>query len=79
MVKGMLEQFSADERLKHEIEKYKWIESEKVGYDSAAESWFKLYGSEWVKFHNLPGAALNPKPILDKPSLLSKKKKTIRK
>ena len=40
-----------------EIERHKWFESEKVGYDigfeSAADDWFKRFSSAWVA-HNMP-------------------------
>ena len=42
-----------------EINRYKWLESEMVGYDigfeKAADDWFKKYASSWVSF-NLPEA-----------------------
>lgn len=44
-------QLLQDERVIKEIERYKWLESEKVGHDigfeSAAESWLNLYGDAW--------------------------------
>ncbi|MBF0522298.1 MAG: hypothetical protein HQL24_04490 [Candidatus Omnitrophica bacterium] len=41
--------------VKQEIERHKWFESEKAGYDigfdKAAESWIKLYSKQWLKAH----------------------------
>ncbi len=38
-----------------EINRHKWLESEIVGYDigfeAAAEDWFKKHAAAWVKFH----------------------------
>ncbi len=40
-----------DERVKEEIDRHKWIESEKAGYDigfdKAAEDWISRYADEW--------------------------------
>lgn len=42
-----------DSRVVEEINKYKWIESERVGYDigldQAIEEWIHKYGSTWQK------------------------------
>lgn len=44
-----------DERVIAEIEKHKWFESEKAGYDigfeTAAADWIKKYGDEWIKYN----------------------------
>lgn len=44
-----------DVRVAEEIERYKWIESEKVGRDigreRAALEWIKAYGCIWLKIH----------------------------
>ena len=41
-----------DEKVKQEILKHKWIESEKaghdIGYEKAAEDWLQRYGSKWA-------------------------------
>ncbi|MFH0754797.1 MAG: hypothetical protein V2A70_09535 [Candidatus Omnitrophota bacterium] len=48
-----------DPEVVREIERYKWIESEKagldVGFDKAAEEWLASYAKDWMKFH-LPSA-----------------------
>jgi len=44
-----------DERVVKEIERYKWIESERIGKDigreKAAWEWIKAYGHIWLKIH----------------------------
>lgn len=44
-----------DERVAKEIERYKWIESERIGKDigreRAAWEWIKAYGHIWLKIH----------------------------
>jgi extradiol dioxygenase family protein len=44
-----------DERVVSEIERYKWIESERLGKDigkeRAAWEWIKAYGHIWLKIH----------------------------
>lgn len=44
-----------DERVAKEIERYKWIESEKVGRDigkeRAALEWIRFFGQIWLKIH----------------------------
>jgi hypothetical protein len=44
-----------DERVVAEIERYKWIESERVGKDigkeRAAWEWIRAYGHIWLKIH----------------------------
>lgn len=44
-----------DPRVVTEIERYKWIESERVGKDigkeKAAMEWIRAYGPIWVKLH----------------------------
>ncbi|MBF0330515.1 MAG: hypothetical protein HQL17_01155 [Candidatus Omnitrophica bacterium] len=39
--------------VKQEIERYKWVESEKlgadIGYERAAEEWLKNCSKEWLK------------------------------
>lgn len=44
-----------DPRVIAEIERYKWIESEKIGSDigpeRAAMEWIRAYGKIWLKLH----------------------------
>jgi len=44
-----------DPRVIQEIERYKWIESERVGKDigkeRAAMEWIRAYGHIWLKIH----------------------------
>jgi len=44
-----------DPRVVTEIERYKWIESERVGKDigkeKAAREWINAYGLIWVRLH----------------------------
>lgn len=50
--------FLKDERVFKEIERYRWIENIKCGFDigfeRAAEEWFKLHAAAWFKYH-MPG------------------------
>ena len=52
-----------DPKVRQEIERHKWFESEKagrdIGFDKAAASWIKLYSKEWLK-ENAPVAAKKP-------------------
>jgi hypothetical protein len=45
------EKFLKDQQVRQEIERYKWIESEKaghdIGFDKAADDWLKLHAKEW--------------------------------
>ena len=42
-----------DPKVRQEIDRHKWFESEKAGHDigfeKAAASWIKLYSKEWLK------------------------------
>ncbi|MDD5596005.1 MAG: hypothetical protein PHY94_07185 [Candidatus Omnitrophica bacterium] len=44
-----------DCRVIQEIERYKWIESERVGWDIGKEratlEWLRAYGKIWLKIH----------------------------
>ncbi len=44
-----------DERVKKEIERHKWFQSEKAGFDvgfeKAAEDWLNRYSETWLKQH----------------------------
>ena len=45
-----------NEDVRKEIERYKWIESEKAGCDigfaKASEEWLKRYSDQWIKDHS---------------------------
>ncbi len=49
------EKLLQDQEVIHEVERYKWIESEKAGYDigfdQAAENWLKLHAKAWEAQH----------------------------
>jgi len=51
MSKGVSKKLLKDQRVIKEINKHKWIESEKVGYDigfdKAAEDWISRYADDW--------------------------------
>jgi hypothetical protein len=63
-----LEYILRNKRVKSEIERYKWIESEKAGYDIgfqvAARDWLELYGVAWLRKHPVPARrkAACPRP-----------------
>lgn len=44
-----------DQKVREEVERHKWIESEKAGYDigfeKAAEDWLSRYSQQWLKDH----------------------------
>jgi hypothetical protein len=44
-----------DVRVVREIERFKWLESERLGFDigkeKAALDWIKLFGHIWLEFH----------------------------
>lgn len=50
-----------------EINRHKWIESEKAGYDigfeKATQDWLKRFSQEWIKKH-LGKESYEPKPSL---------------
>jgi hypothetical protein len=50
-----LEDLLKDKKVKKEIERYKWIESEKIGSDigleNATRNWLLHYGEAWLKEH----------------------------
>ena len=50
-MKGGPKKLLQDERVREEIDKHKWLESEKAGYDigfeKAAEDWISRYADEW--------------------------------
>lgn len=53
----MHEQLLSNPEAVREIERYKWIESEKagrdIGFDTAAKEWLVQYAEEWLKFNPL--------------------------
>ncbi len=53
-----------DEQVRNEIERHKWIESERRGFDIGAElaesSWLELYGAEWIKSRAQSGNTVSP-------------------
>ena len=55
MAKVVSKKLLKDQRVMEEINKHKWIESEKVGYDigfdRAAEDWVGRYADEWEQRH----------------------------
>ena len=44
-----------DKRVQDEIQKHKWIESQKAGYDigvaRSTDEWLRLYAENWMKYH----------------------------
>ena len=55
MIKTINTDLLRNEEVKQEIEKHKWIESEKAGYDigyeKAAEDWLNRYSAQWTQKH----------------------------
>jgi len=49
-----------------EIDRYKWLESEKAGYDigleKASRQWLELNASTWLARHSNKKEVLNDKP-----------------
>ena len=47
------QQIMTDERVKKEIERHRWLESEKagsdIGFDKAAKDWMNRYSDAWIK------------------------------
>ncbi|MBF0331393.1 MAG: hypothetical protein HQL17_05600 [Candidatus Omnitrophica bacterium] len=56
MVKEKVEGLLKDERVKAEIERHCWLESEKartdIGFDKASRDWINNYADAWVKAHS---------------------------
>ena len=52
-----------DPRAKEEIERHRWIESEKagcdIGFERASAEWINKFSSAWIKYHM--GSAAVPK------------------
>ncbi len=51
-----------DERVKEEIGRHRWIESEKsgmdIGFDKAAADWLNRFSDAWLKVHLAKGKNL---------------------
>ena len=51
-----------------EIERYRWMESEKSGYDvsfeKAAENWIVYYALTWLKYHSPSAKRFRLTPLL---------------
>jgi len=69
-----------DKRVKEEIHKHLWIESQKAGYsiglERATDEWLRLYAEGWMKY-NLPEKLLKvkkEKSKVSKPKAPSKRK-----
>jgi hypothetical protein len=62
MIKSKNSELLSNERVRQEIERYKWCESEKAGYDIGSEKatadWLARFGDDWKKA-NVPAA---PRP-----------------
>jgi hypothetical protein len=47
-----------DPAVRQEIDRYKWVESEKlgsdIGFDRAAEEWFTRCSKDWLKTRAVP-------------------------
>ena len=52
-----------DKEVREEINRHKWIESEKLGYDigfdKAAEDWLNRYSQQWLKEHQSPSMKIS--------------------
>ena len=50
-----LKELLKDKRVKEEINKHLWIESQKAGYsigiERATDEWIRLYADGWMKYH----------------------------
>ena len=55
MGKTRSEKLLKDKRVKDEINRHLWIESEKAGYDigwdKGSEDWLENYSADWIKHH----------------------------
>ena len=66
------EELLNDKEVIQEIERFKWIESEKagrdIGFDIAAQEWLEKFSGEWVKACRKPAksAAVKAKTYLRK-------------
>lgn len=53
MVKMLNADLLKDQKVIQEIERHKWIESEKagfdIGFDKAAEDWLNRYSEQWMQ------------------------------
>jgi len=57
MCKYKLDDLLRDRRVVDEIQRHQWFEGEKkgqdVGFQPAADDWYKRFASEWLKYHDL--------------------------
>lgn len=72
----------SDPKARDEIEKHKWYESEKsgydIGYEAAAQSWLNLYGAEWAK-NNLQSGVSAPLAVeVASPKIKRTKKNSVK-
>ncbi|MDP8265140.1 MAG: hypothetical protein P9M12_06675 [Candidatus Aceula lacicola] len=73
-----------DKRVKEEIHKHLWIESQKAGYsiglERATDEWLRLYAEGWMKYHvsektsKVKKTAKPKTKKVSKPKILSKRK-----
>jgi hypothetical protein len=53
MIKAESKKMLQDERVINEVNRHKWLESEKAGYDigfdKAAEDWMNRFSQSWLK------------------------------
>jgi len=67
MIRKATDALLNDPRVVEEINKHKWFQSEKAGYDigfdQAAQDWINRYAEEWKRAHGIstPSAAAQPK------------------
>lgn len=56
MCKYKLSELLKDNRIIEEIKRHQWFESEKqgndIGFDNAANDWYKRFANEWLKYHH---------------------------
>ena len=50
-----------DDRVQQEVNRHRWIESEKagtdIGFDKAAADWLNRFSDGWLQYHATPKAA----------------------
>jgi len=60
------EELLKDDRAQQEINRHRWIESEKVGtdigFDKAASDWLTRFSDGWLQYHAAPKAATKAAP-----------------
>ncbi len=66
-----------DPEVRQEIDRYKWVESEKlgidIGFDRAVKEWLELYSAEWLKYHSAGKKKLERKVAIKKTGARAKK------